>query len=236
LLFPPRCVHCDADLLDRPAGLLLCASCAEMLGPTEWTGCPKCGAALSPESPCGERCAHCRGYRLHFDTVVPLCGYRDSLRLTVLLMKRTSGEPLANAMGALYCLRRKQRLAVLEPSLVVPIPMHWTRRMVRRTNSPEIVAAQIARELGIPLANRLLRRRRRTQLQPHLKPRERFANVRGAFELASGDGLAGATALLVDDVLTTGATSSEAAKVLKQAGAARVVVAVLAKADGDDAM
>lgn len=114
--------------------------------------------------------------------------------------------------------------------------MHWTRRVVRGTNSPEILAACVAKGLNLPLAMGVLRRRRNTELQPHLRPAERFANVRGAFEIGSEYDMAQARVLLVDDVLTTGATSSEAAKVLKRAGAAMVAVAVLARAEGNDAV
>ncbi len=233
LLFPPRCANCEADLLRKEDDLLLCGACTEALGPAEWNGCGKCGAMLPAHAPSENQCVHCRGQRLHFDTVLPLGHYRMHLRTAVLRMKRPAGEPLASALGELYLRRRLQSLTSLQLELVVPIPMHWTRRAVRGTNSPEILAGRIAKGLAIPVATNLMRRRRRTERQPHLGPNERFENVRGAFDLPSSYDLCGARVLVVDDVVTTGATASEAARVLKRGGASTVAVAVVARAEGD---
>jgi ComF family protein len=148
-------------------------------------------------------------------------------------MKHGAGEPLSAAMGDLLVAKRRGMLAAVEADVVVHIPMYWGRRLVRGTNSPEILARRLARRLGIPWESRLLVRRRNTLVQPDLPPRERFRNIQGAFRVDKGYDLGGARVLLVDDVLTTGATCSEAAKWLKQAGAAHVAVAVLARADRD---
>ncbi len=136
------------------------------------------------------------------------------------------------AVGHLLWLRRGAPLVALQADLLVPIPMHWRRRLLRGANSPELLADRLARRLGVPVANRLLIRCRNTKPQADLKPKERFGNVRGAFRTAKGYGLQGARVVLVDDVLTTGATCSEGAKVLKQAGASMVGVAVVARAEG----
>ena len=110
--------------------------------------------------------------------------------------------------------------------------MYWTRRLFRGTNSPEILARHLARHLGIPLAGGMLIRCRNTLPQAHLPPGKRFQNVLGAFRLGAPYDLRGAKVVLVDDILTTGATCSEAAKVFKRAGAAMVVAAVVARAEG----
>lgn len=103
---------------------------------------------------------------------------------------------------------------------------------MRRTSSAETLARQIAAHLGIPLAMRAVRCRRRPLPQKGLKPHERFRNVRGAFGLSASCALEGAHIVLVDDVLTTGATCNEAARVLKNGGASMVIVAVMARATG----
>lgn len=100
---------------------------------------------------------------------------------------------------------------------------------MRGTNNPDILARQIARHLGVPDEPSLLIRRRDTLPQADLPPGRRFENVRGAFRIRAGYDIRGARVVLVDDVLTTGATSSEAAKTLKRAGAQAVVVAVIAR-------
>jgi ComF family protein len=125
-------------------------------------------------------------------------------------------------------------LADLGGELIVPVPMFWARRLARGTNSPEIVADCLGRSLGVPVGRRVLCRCRNTMPQAGLLPRERFRNVRGAFRVRAGYHLDGRRVLLVDDILTTGATCSEAAKVLKQAGATLVAAVVVARAQGPD--
>jgi predicted amidophosphoribosyltransferase len=106
------------------------------------------------------------------------------------------------------------------------------RRLFRGTNSPEILAWRIAGQLGARVAPGMLFRSRNTLPQADLPPGKRFQNVRGAFGLRAGYDLRDRKVVLVDDVLTTGATCSEIAGVLKRAGAATVVAAVLARAEG----
>ena len=154
------------------------------------------------------------------------------MRAVVLRMKRSKGEVLSHAMGDLFVLRRRTELDELDPDVIVPVPMYWTRRLRRGANSPEILARRIGRALRVTVEARLLARRRNTLPQADLPPRKRFLNVRGAFRVRSGYDLEGCRVLLVDDILTTGATCSEAAKMLKQAGAKAVAAAVLARAEG----
>jgi len=233
LLFPPRCVSCDADLLEAEDGLLLCDGCQKELAPREWFGCPRCGAACPP-SLASPDCHRCRGLRLHFDAVVPLGSYHGLLRDSVLKMKRAWGEPLSMTIAHYLVRRRAVQIACLQPSVVVPIPMHWRRRWAQHTNSPDLLAERLARFLQVPLLDRALRRRRNTVPQKGLPRRDRFKNVRDAFGMAPECDLRGARVLLVDDVLTTGATCSEAAGLLKDRGGAEaVVVAVVARAEGD---
>jgi ComF family protein len=158
--------------------------------------------------------------------------YNGELREVVLRTKRLSCEPLATALGQLLAERRGDELAGFRPDLIVPIPMHWWRRFWRGVNNAEILAHCLGRRLGQPVARRLLIRRRPTRPQKDLRPEERFANVRDAFRLRPGEAARcrGSHVLLVDDILTTGATSSEAARMFKRAGAAAVAVAVLARA------
>jgi ComF family protein len=233
LLFPFRCESCDDDLGSTEDGILLCQKCRNSLAPREYLGCRCCGAQSPPgERP--DRCHLCRREKFHFDGVIPLGAYRETLRDAILQMKRFGGEPLSAAMGRFYLHRRGEQLAGFKPDIVVPVPMHWKRRLVRKTNSPELVARPIAAGLQVPLFQRTLRRCRNTLPQKDLHPRQRRENLRGAFRLAKRYDLDGARVVLVDDILTTGATCNEAANVLKRGGASAVIVAVLARAEGED--
>jgi ComF family protein len=170
--------------------------------------------------------------RLHIDCVVRLGTYQGALRTAVLRVKRAGERPLAVALGDLLAQSAEARLKVLAPDVVVPVPMHWTRRMWRGGNSPDAVAERLAVQLGVPARGGLLVRRRRTAPQASLSPARRAANVRGAFRAARHPDLRGARVLLVDDIMTTGATVNEAAKTLSKAGVSFVGVAVLARAEG----
>jgi ComF family protein len=174
----------------------------------------------------------CEGESLKFDRVVSLGTYRGKLREAVLRMKLGRGELLSAVMGRLFWLRRGADVIALAPDAVVPVPMFWTRRLARGTNSPDVLAERVARRLGAPLVARAVVRSRSTAPQSSLKPRQRRGNVRGAFRLRAGYALHGLHVLLVDDILTTGATASEIAGLLKRAGASLVTVAVLARGIG----
>jgi ComF family protein len=233
LLFPPRCASCDLDLEDAPDDLLLCDDCQQTLGPPSWSFCRRCGAAISWEPPAAT-CPRCEGQGLHFDAALSLGNYHGGLRPAVLKMKHRQGETLAAALAELLVRRRRADLEAFRPDVVLPVPMHWWRRLGRGFNSPDVLAYGLARALRVPWSPELLIRRRNTLPQMRLAPKMRFQNLRGALRLRADGAIAGRRVLLVDDILTTGATCSEAARVLKQAHAAWVGVAVLARAEGTD--
>ncbi len=144
-------------------------------------------------------------------------------------MKHPRNDSLALAMGRLLHQTRMDELTGLQADLIIPIPMYWFRRLRRGTNSAEVLARCLGQKLGIPVHSRLLVRCRNTLPQSGLPPSRRFRNVRGGFRVRRTHRLKHARVLLVDDVLTTGATASEVARVLKKAGASMVAVAVVAR-------
>jgi ComF family protein len=149
----------------------------------------------------------------------------------VLFIKNAHHEGLAELLGERWARARRAAFAGLAIDAVVPVPLHWWRRVVRGYNQSAAVAYGLAGELGLPYRRWWLRRRRNTPSQKALTAGQRRENVRGAFCVRSGAPLRGKHVLLVDDVMTTGATSNEAARALKRGGAARVTLAVLARAD-----
>jgi len=233
LLFPRRCAWCDAELsesVQQPAAMRLCSECEGEMVPDEWFACPRCAAPQARWAGHETDCPACRGSKLRFDAAVALGAYDEPLREAVLRMKRYRGEPLAAAAGCLLWKHRAEQLRAFGAQLVVPIPIHWRRRFQRASNSPEVVAAVLGKGLGVPVRH-LLVRWRATAPQVGLPPGKRFENVRGAFRMRQRNRqLEGAGILLVDDILTTGATCSEAARVLKRAGAGQVMAVVIARA------
>jgi ComF family protein len=231
LLFPPRCAYCRVDI-EPEDHLLICPDCCRRLVPEKWVGCRHCGGAISVDGEPPERCSLCKHPALLFDAVVTIGGYQDNLRDVILRMKHQQNENLTLAMGRLLAEKRFSELSGLRADMIVPISMYWTRRLRRGTNSAELLARCLGRKLGLPVRRRLLVRCKNTQPQSELLPKKRFSNMRGAFRVRRPQRLKGVRVLLVDDVLTTGATCSEAAEVLKKAGAAMVAVAVVARAQG----
>jgi ComF family protein len=113
---------------------------------------------------------------------------------------------------------------------IVPMPLHWLRRWHRGFNQAELLARGLARPLGIPVVPALVRARA-TAPQAGLTRAQRRANVSGSFRVRRHAAVAGAHVLLVDDVMTTGATLSAAASALKRAGARRITAITIARAD-----
>jgi ComF family protein len=227
--FPPACVGCSAEIDAGHADAresLICADCLEQLAILAGPTCPRCGARAHPSAATHGKCGACSGVKLWFDEAIALGEYDGLLRQWLLRMKHGQGDLLSLAVARLIWQHRRERLIVRRPDVVVPVPMHWRRRWSRGTNSPAVMAEVLADRFGVPLAAGLLRRLRHTPPQSSLPPSERRANVRGVFKVRTGYHLEKANVLLVDDILTTGATCSEAARALKRAGAAKVIVAV----------
>jgi ComF family protein len=192
--------------------------------------CPRCGSSVPNGYPA--QCHTCSRQKFHFDRVTRLGTYHGELRSAVLRIKRPHERALAAALSDLLIDVADSSLAAFAPDVVVPVPMHWTRKAWRGANSPDVIAQRLARHLGVPMRADLLARRRRTAPQASLSPSRRRANVRGAFRAAQHPDLPGARIVLVDDIMTTGATVDEAAKTLSKCGASVVAVVVLARAEG----
>jgi ComF family protein len=155
------------------------------------------------------------------------------LQEVVLRLKHHSGEGLAESMGELWAERCRTALASVMPELVVPVPLYWWRRWRRGYNQSAAIAHGIGHSLKLPVFPACLKRTRHTPQQSHQPFSARADNVRGAFRARSRPPLKGQTVLLVDDVMTSGATAAEAARALRKGGAARVLVAVLTRAGTD---
>jgi ComF family protein len=232
LLFPSTCVHCGQTLEQHRRGLLLCRGCCQMMIGKQPT-CPRCGLVVPAGVPVADACASCREQPLQFDRVISLGPYDAELRRALLRTKHEHHASLAMSLGKLLAVERRKQLRAQAPEVVVPIPMHWTRRWARGSNSPDLFAEQLAASLRIPLATYLLKRRRATRRQADLPAAQRFPNMRDAFRALDHADLRDARVLLVDDILTTGATCSEAARALRAVGVKHVFVAVVGRASGD---
>ncbi len=228
VVYPPLCLVCDVDL--EAADEFFCTSCrGEMV--SDQPSCPKCAASVGLYSDTSNGCLQCRRDDLRFDAALRLGVYADKLRELCLSFKHARNVMLGPALGGLLVRHLGGRLAAIKPDMVVAVPLHWWRRVGRGFNQAESLAAHLAAELKLPHRSRILKRVRMTRPQSELKRGEREDNVRDAFRATADPTLKRATVLLVDDILTTGATCSEAARALKAGGAARVVAVVVARSE-----
>lgn len=139
-----------------------------------------------------------------------------------------AAEPLATSLGEWFWACRGEKLSRLGIDLVIPIPQHWSKRLVVAHNQAETLADVLARRLRVPSDRHILGKARRTPDQSSLSASRRRTNLRDSFRVRESGRLGGVHVLLVDDVLTTGTTAHRATQALKKAGAGRVTVAVLA--------
>ena len=235
LIFPPACNLCGGDLESADFEAAFCTACRETLLKWDRPGCPRCARPLpAADTVTLQSCPACARRTPRFEQVTALGIYHGLMREAVLRVKRSHEEALTLALGRLLAERVITRPDRLSADVIVPIPMHWTRRLIRGVNGPEILAEVMSARLHIPVEPRLVWCRRRTKKQGTLVPAERRQNVRGAFGVATGNAIADARVLLVDDVMTTGATANEIARQMCHAGAASVSIAVLARGIGYD--
>jgi ComF family protein len=229
LLFTAECLACQAELPSGHEGVALCDDCLDEIPPIDWPVCRRCAAEVPFYPGSVGTCFRCESYNLRFDAAYSLGHYEGLLRELVLRMKTDSQEQVAQIFTRLLAERYGDELRQLAFDAIVPIPMTPFHRLKQRTNPQGVIAAGLGRSLGVPVFRRLLKRSLNLHPQRGLSSAGRFRNVRGGYEVRGGYKIAAPHVLLVDDVLTTGATCSEAARVLKRSGVARVTVLVVAR-------
>jgi ComF family protein len=173
------------------------------------------------------RCALCRLGLQSFDAVYSYGSYEGTLRELVHLFKYAGVRPLAGPFGKFLAQALPRETAF---DVVVPMPLHWFKKWQRGFNQSDLLAREIGKKWGVPVRT-VVRRQKATRSQAGLTNAKRRANMSGAFKIPRGRSLAGMRVLLVDDVVTTGATASACARVLKRAGAAHVALLALARTD-----
>jgi ComF family protein len=173
-------------------------------------------------------CGACASERRSWDRGRAVLRYDKHSRHLILGLKHGDRTHVAGAFGR--WMHRTGSDVLADSDLLVPVPLHWTRLFQRRYNQAALLAHAIHSAGGPQVAADWLVRRRRTPAQGHLGPAARVRNVRGAFGIQAGRNFAGKRVVLIDDVMTTGATVEECARVLKRSGAISVGVLTLARA------
>lgn len=252
LLFPPLCLLCHSRLGEGRRDPL-CGSCWERLPRLTSPYCACCGRpfyAFEPVGPSGSGapgptrapvssaslieteqssgrgvglCEPCRRQPPPFAYARAAALYRDAVREALHAFKFGRKTALARPLADLLEEAGQDMLTGQAVDCLVPVPLHPAREAERGFNQALLLARRLSRRWGLPVAENMLRRVRATRGQTELSAAERRQNVRGAFVLRRADLLAGAHVLLIDDILTTGATAAECSRVLLEAGGARTV-------------
>jgi ComF family protein len=231
--YPPSCAHCDAAC---DGGQLFCGDCEGLMRSIESPACAACGLPLhEPDAPC----PWCKGKgRPHLDRVARLAEFADPLKGLIHRMKYRHRWPLAEQLADRLLARSEPAKALLNDPTVpgdlqvlVPVPLHWWRQVGRGYNQADVIARRLGRTCGLPVARPAVRvRRTPTQTDLHSR-KQREDNLRGAFALVRPAAVAGKHVVIVDDVMTTGATVLSLARALLPAKPASLSAVVVAIAD-----
>lgn len=228
-LLPPRCLACGM-IVDAPGALCLpCWNKAQFIAAPQ---CDRCGLPFElADEQAGPviTCGACIAEPPRFDRARAAMRYDEAARGLVLKFKHADATHAAPGYAAWMIRAGADLLDTCD--LIAPVPLHRWRLLWRRYNQAALLALAIGRIAGKPVLADLLVRRRATPSQGRMGRNQRFQNVAGAFALrpAHAERIRGRRVLLVDDVMTTGATVAECAKVLRRAGAQAVDVLTLAR-------
>lgn len=231
-----RCTACGApcapelpeSALMQKTGSPLCEACADSMRPRKGGYCSRCGLIFADESLPPAPCADCLKTPPPWDSLTFVTVYQSELRHGMLRFKFHGALEQGAVLGellAVRCLENKE--AIGTPDAVIPVPLHHKRLHERGYNQTLELARPVAAALGVPLMQHLLRRTAATPHQIGLSKEQRNRNLQGAF--AADDAARGKSVLLVDDIMTTGATIQAAVQCLRAGGADAVHVAVVGR-------
>ncbi|MCW9034009.1 MAG: ComF family protein [Rhodospirillales bacterium] len=226
LILPPICPVCRT-LVGTPGDL--CPECWEQITFISEPMCKQCGLPFETDENSNTLCGHCMKTKPHFDQARAVMIYNDFSRRILIPFKNSDRTEMAPTLA--HWLRRSGLPLMNETDIIAPVPLHWTRLFKRRYNQSALLASELTKGSKTKLVLDLLKRTKRTPPQVGLSAAARRKNVQGAFIVNPKQKtfLSGKRVLLIDDVVTTGATVNACAKVLKRGGAKSVNVLTLAK-------
>ena len=233
VFFPAPCRLCG-NLLDTSSRIPICNSCVASLGSLRGPCCGRCGrpfaSSVALEVHDVPLCHICRRSLYDFDFARSYGPYNATMAGAIMLLKYQEVTPLAAWFARLAGETLERNREKFVADVVVPVPAHVARLRERGYNHAELIAKPLARSLGLPCRSYLLVRSRPRPDKLRLTMRERWRSVRGAYTIRQGLRVDNLRVLLVDDVLTTGATLDACSRALRKAGAAKVLALTVARA------
>ncbi|MDB6022452.1 MAG: putative Competence protein [Pedosphaera sp.] len=228
-VYPEVCQICGHEHATAPEGFV-CALCWQKVRFIKPPFCNRCGLPFAGDITTPFECANCRELELHFRSARSAVVADHRFLLEIIHRYKYRGHLWFEPFLADLLIREAAQVLLREQcDMIVPVPLHPARQREREFNQAERLAACLSRATQIPLNTKLLQWVEPTQTQTRLTRQQRAQNVQKAFALRPGAILAGSRVVVVDDVFTTGATTSACAKVLLSSGAADVCVWTLAR-------
>jgi len=230
IIYPKVCLVCKNSLKNTSSiDNIICAQCWVKIKRNLPPFCHSCGRHLEKANFNKNICPSCLKKSLHFDRAFSPCVYEGVVKELIHKFKYNDKDYLGSTLSKLMIeFIKEYNLPIECLDSIVPIPLHQTKLREREFNQAQVLSNYIAAEFDKKVLDKTLIRHRLTKTQTELETKARFVNVQGSFAITKKEDLKDKNILLVDDVLTTGATSSEAAYVLKNAGANIVFVLTLA--------
>jgi ComF family protein len=243
VLFPADCRLCES-LLTHAGRVPICNECLASFAAIQGRICEICGAG--PETPFATRvpqpgpsedhetdrplCSACRTRKYAFDRARSYALYEAKVVRAILTLKFERMDPLGAWFAARLAEVVRREQGAMAADLVVPVPLHPQRQRERGYNQADLIARPLAKLLGLPYRAVLLMRMKPRPEKQVLSVEERWQSVRGAFATRPGSRVDNQRVLLVDDVMTTGATLDACARALREAGATAVIGLTVARA------
>ncbi len=227
-VFPEVCQICEAERATATAGFV-CPRCWGTVRFIKPPFCDRCGLPFQGEITSTFECANCRELELHFRSARSAVTTGGPVLEAIHRYKYQRALWFENFLADLLIRQAEPELRVEKWDWLVPVPLYHTKQREREFNQAERLARRLSAATGIPVNTSLLKRVLPTQTQTQLTRQQRAANVRHAFVMRDRSKLGGARIVLLDDVFTTGATTSACARVLRKAGAGEVCVWTVAR-------
>jgi ComF family protein len=229
IIYPQTCLACKNIFKKQNDEEFICSRCREKIIMNIPPFCNSCGRQLGKNNGFKNICPKCLKSKLYFDRAFSPCVYDGVIKELIHEFKYKGKVYLGKALsGLLIDFIREYDLPTAYLDCVIPVPLHKVRLREREFNQAQILGRYIADEFKLNMIEGTLVRCRNTKTQTEMDSNRRLINVKDSFVVCRTENVSGKNILLIDDVLTTGATSSEAALALKNSGANIVFVLTLA--------
>ncbi len=229
LIYPNYCLACKNKIDLNVKEHFICEACQNGIEMNLPPFCVYCGRTLDENSQNGPTCSGCLNVKFNFDRAFSPCKYNGTIKKVIHEFKYSGRDYLGKNLGQIMNnFIYKYNLPIENMDFIIPVPLHNARLREREFNQAQILSERIAKEFNKKLLLEALTRTKATKSQTELSLEERKCNVTNSFSVTNPQLIKNRNLLLIDDVLTTGSTLNEAAKILKESGAKTVFAMTLA--------